>query len=80
MTIVLIGNKCDLSNGRVVAYEEGQQFATEHGLLFIETSAKTAENVEKVMDCHLSAVTCFSPPKIFYNIVMCSRLSLGLLQ
>jgi Ras-related protein Rab-2A len=62
---VLIGNKCDLSNRRVVTYEEGQQFAIEHGLLFIETSAKTAENVEKVMDCHLSAITLFSLPKIF---------------
>ncbi len=26
--------------------EEGEQFAREHGLLFLETSAKTAANVE----------------------------------
>jgi len=31
-----------------VSFEEGQQFATEHGLIFLETSAKTAANVEDV--------------------------------
>uniref|UniRef100_A0A0E0LSP1 GTP-binding protein n=1 Tax=Oryza punctata TaxID=4537 RepID=A0A0E0LSP1_ORYPU len=47
MTIILIGNKCDLSHRRVVSYQEGKQFAKEHGLLFMEASAKTAHNVEK---------------------------------
>uniref|UniRef100_A0A0E0G3Y0 Uncharacterized protein n=1 Tax=Oryza nivara TaxID=4536 RepID=A0A0E0G3Y0_ORYNI len=47
MTIILIGNKCDLSHRRVVSYQEGEQFAKEHGLLFMEASAKTAHNVEK---------------------------------
>uniref|UniRef100_A0A0E0B8U0 Uncharacterized protein n=1 Tax=Oryza glumipatula TaxID=40148 RepID=A0A0E0B8U0_9ORYZ len=47
MTIILIGNKCDLSHRRVVSYHEGEQFAKEHGLLFMEASAKTAHNVEK---------------------------------
>ena len=27
--------------------EEGEQFAKEHGLIFMETSAKTADNVEE---------------------------------
>jgi len=30
-----------------VSFEEGQQFANEHGLIFLETSAKTAANVEE---------------------------------
>lgn len=49
-TIVLVGNKCDLeSKSRQVTFEEGQQFAKENGIpLFIETSAKSAENVEEV--------------------------------
>jgi len=46
MTIMLIGNKCDLENRRAVTFEEGKAFADEHGLIFLETSAKTAENVE----------------------------------
>ncbi|KAG2572755.1 hypothetical protein PVAP13_7KG201000 [Panicum virgatum] len=48
MTIMLVGNKCDLSHRRAVSYEEGEQFAKEHGLIFMEASAKTAQNVEEV--------------------------------
>lgn len=47
MTIMLIGNKSDLSHRRAVSTEEGQQFAKEHGLIFLETSARTAYNVEE---------------------------------
>ena len=32
---------------RAVTTEEGEQFAKEHGLVFMETSAKTAHNVEE---------------------------------
>ncbi|XVF28092.1 hypothetical protein REPUB_Repub14bG0165000 [Reevesia pubescens] len=48
MTIVLIGNKCDLAHRRVVTTEKGEQFAKDHGLIFMEASAKTALNVEEV--------------------------------
>ena len=44
---ILIGNKKDLEEQRQVKYEEGKQLAEEHCLLFLETSAKTAENVEE---------------------------------
>ncbi|XP_065017781.1 ras-related protein RABB1c-like [Musa acuminata AAA Group] len=47
VTIMLIGNKCDLACRRTVETEEGEQFAKEHGLIFMETSAKTAQNVEE---------------------------------
>merc|ERR1712093_382729 len=46
MTIMLIGNKCDDEEKRAVTTEEGESFAKQHGLLFLETSAKTAHNVE----------------------------------
>ncbi|KAH9556174.1 hypothetical protein CY35_07G012100 [Sphagnum magellanicum] len=46
MTIMLIGNKCDLAHRRAVSTEEGEQFAKENGLVFMETSAKTVHNVE----------------------------------
>lgn len=47
MTIMLIGNKNDLEHRRQVSIEEGEAFAQKHGLMFLETSAKTAENVEE---------------------------------
>ncbi|CAJ0749471.1 24480_t:CDS:2, partial [Entrophospora sp. SA101] len=46
-TIMLIGNKKDLETKRAVSYEEGEKFARQNNLFFIEASAKTAENVEK---------------------------------
>lgn len=46
MVIMLIGNKSDLEGRRDVSKEEGEAFAREHGLIFMETSAKTASNVE----------------------------------
>lgn len=39
--IFLIGNKSDLESTREVTYEEAQQFADEHGLMFVEASAMT---------------------------------------
>jgi len=46
-TIMLIGNKADLEHSRVVQTEEGKKFAEENGLFFLETSSKTAQNVEE---------------------------------
>ncbi|KAI1300656.1 Ras- protein Rab-2A [Mortierella claussenii] len=46
-TIMLIGNKSDLDSKRAVSYEEGEAFAKANGLFFMETSAKTAANVEE---------------------------------
>ncbi|CAF2680686.1 unnamed protein product [Rotaria sp. Silwood2] len=41
------GNEGDLFARREVQKEEGEAFAREHGLIFMETSAKTAANVEE---------------------------------
>ncbi|KAG0926552.1 hypothetical protein G6F32_013178 [Rhizopus arrhizus] len=44
--IMLVGNKADLSeSSREVETEEGRSLAEEEGLLFIETSAKDATNI-----------------------------------
>lgn len=47
MIIMLIGNKNDLEHRRAVSFEEGKAFADANGLIFMETSAKTAFNVEQ---------------------------------
>jgi len=46
MVNMLIGNKNDLEHRRGVSAAEGKAFADENGLIFMETSAKTAYNVE----------------------------------
>lgn len=46
IVIMLIGNKCDLESKRQVSREEGESFARRNGLVFMETSAKTAQNVD----------------------------------
>ena len=56
MVIMLIGNKIDLEHRRVVTTEEGQKFATDHGLIFLETSAKTAHNVEEAFTATAAAI------------------------
>ncbi|KAJ1673269.1 GTP-binding protein, partial [Spiromyces aspiralis] len=44
---ILIGNKCDEVNKRVVTTEQGQMLAAEYGLKFLETSAKSNTNVDE---------------------------------
>lgn len=47
---ILIGNKSDLVDERVIPTDEGQRFAKERGLAYMETSAKTASNVNLAFD------------------------------
>mmetsp|Transcript_12359 Transcript_12359/g.39120 ORF Transcript_12359/g.39120 Transcript_12359/m.39120 type:complete len:211 (-) Transcript_12359:66-698(-) len=46
ISIMLIGNKCDLTDERQVTTEEAQAFADQHDISFMETSAKTAHNID----------------------------------
>ncbi len=43
---VVIGNKCDLYEERVIEEEEGKKFANNNNALFFETSAKDYDSVE----------------------------------
>ena len=42
---VLVGNKCDLEESRVITSDRGLEYAIVEKLGFIETSAKTADHV-----------------------------------
>ncbi|CAE7560706.1 ypt-1 [Symbiodinium sp. KB8] len=44
---LLVGNKSDLEDKRAVPYDEAKAFADEHGMPFLETSAKDDEGVEE---------------------------------
>ena len=48
--IFLIGNKSDVSAKRVVDRVEGENFAKSNGIMFMETSAKSADNVDKAFE------------------------------
>ena len=45
---MLVGNKCDKTYEREVSREEGAQMARTFGCEFLETSAKTSHNVERL--------------------------------
>ncbi|MFX1560195.1 MAG: GTP-binding protein [Promethearchaeota archaeon] len=45
--LVLVANKVDLKNSRVVTTEEGDELAKKNGFFYVESSALTGENVEE---------------------------------
>ncbi len=47
---ILIGNKTDLDDKRVITYNQGKEFADTYGLKFIETSAKKNLNVNEAFE------------------------------
>eukprot|EP00064_Thunnus_orientalis_P011180 superscaffoldBa00001588_g11210 len=48
IVIALAGNKADIANKRAVELQEAQTYADDNSLLFMETSAKTAMNVNEI--------------------------------
>lgn len=44
---LLVGNKSDRTADKVVTEEQAKEFADELGIAFLETSAKSAKNVEE---------------------------------
>ena len=44
---ILIGNKADLTDKKVIDYEQGASLAKEFGMQFYETSARTGHNVNE---------------------------------
>ena len=43
---VLLGNKCDMENHRVISKERGENLAKDYGMKFYETSAKNNINID----------------------------------
>lgn len=43
---MLVGNKIDRHESRVVSKEQGMNYARKHSMLFIEASAKTKDGVQ----------------------------------
>ena len=47
---MLVANKIDCEGTRVVSKDQGRQFAREHAMLYIETSAKTNQGVQQAFE------------------------------
>ncbi|KAF8365275.1 rab-10 [Pristionchus pacificus] len=43
---MLLGNKCDMADRRVVSKERGEKIAVDHSIRFLETSAKANINID----------------------------------
>lgn len=50
MVITLVANKTDLDSRRAVGADEGERFAKENNLIFVEASAKNSTNVEEAFE------------------------------
>jgi len=50
IVIALVGNKADLAGEREVSTEMAEEFARIGNMAFIETSAKTADNVSELFE------------------------------
>ena len=50
LTIVVIGNKCDLEDQRQITKEQGQEKAGKLEVAFMETSAFSGENLDKAFE------------------------------
>ncbi|MFW9802916.1 MAG: GTP-binding protein [Candidatus Thorarchaeota archaeon] len=45
--LIVVANKVDLEESRVVSREEGEEYAKKHNFLYVESSALTGENVQE---------------------------------
>ncbi|MHA1914483.1 MAG: Rab family GTPase [Promethearchaeota archaeon] len=50
LVLILVGNKVDLADSRTVSLEEGVALAEKLGIPYMETSAKTNENIDDVFE------------------------------
>merc|ERR1711998_96899 len=59
---ILLGNKCDMPDKKMVTWEQGNDLAKEYGIEFFETSAKTNVKVEEAFTAIARAIKNRKPP------------------
>jgi Ras-related protein Rab-11A len=56
LTILVIGNKCDLEDQRQVTKEQGQEKASSLNVAFLETSALSGANLDKAFETMMNEI------------------------
>ncbi|WZZ52465.1 hypothetical protein YC2023_052572 [Brassica napus] len=54
IVMALVGNKADLHEKREVLTDDGMELAEKNGMFFIDTSAKTADNINQLFEVKLA--------------------------
>jgi len=62
--MVLVGNKCDETSKREIQSSEGMDLANHLGIPYIETSARTGSNVEKVFELATRLAVGYTEPSV----------------
>lgn len=65
--MVLVGNKCDLEDERVVGKDQGVNLARQFNCAFMETSAKAKINVNDVSSRYNSEICMLNFFRIFFS-------------
>ena len=65
--VVLLGNKADLQDARVVDSNEARNVAENLGLKYFETSAATGQNVNESVESLLDQVNIMNPLDVFFK-------------
>ncbi|XP_068631311.1 ras-related protein Rab-27A [Battus philenor] len=81
--IVLCGHKCDLQEKRLVNQNRAREFAKNYNLPYLETSAKTGQNIDRAIEILLDKVMLRMENSVEYAMLCASgrrRQSLQKLQ
>ena len=57
ITLLLVGNKADLVEQRQVTYDDAEDFAKQHNMTYVETSAKSGANIQEALQRLVEIVT-----------------------
>ena len=55
--MILVGNKCDLTESRAVSTEDGNEVAESLGIQYFETSAKDNINIKQTFDALVDEIS-----------------------
>lgn len=76
---MILGNKCDMQDKRVVSKDRGETIAREHGIRFLETSAKANINIDRAFldlaEAILNKVRC---AHVIWSIILTFSLFFSL--